>query len=679
MQMQLPRVGDVVDEKYELVEAIGEGGFAVVYRATDLAVGRSVAVKLLKPGPSGYAVTVASRFAREARALAGLSDAHTLRLFDFGRSETGILFMVSELLSGRDLRELLRERNLTEEEGTHIMRQVLCSLREAHDAGILHRDIKPSNIQVFEHLDDPLRVKVLDFGIARPTGPDAAKLTQTGVAIGTPKYMSPEQAVAAPVTPSSDLFSLALVMAEILTGDPRAPLDAIYSGRQFELPATPKLTAIIERMLQQVPDRRFATADEVLAALDTPAHEIEAQPWYNQPRATAASPEPLRPPSNPYQPYPERRGQHSSDVGFRRPTTGAMSQVQTTEWIASPRLLAVLGVACVVVVFGVGVMLLSRRDAEPVVEQRSGSGAVLVSRVEEPAPDPDPDPVLEPAAAVDLGTADAADVGPPPSGCGNRHKRGAHVGTHALGHKEISWTTWVPRRYDPDRPTPVVMLVHGSDGEARDLLIDGGGSKVADKEGFIIVAPEGKRGWSFEEENSETFRVMFDNVAENFCVDRQRVFVFGHDTGGYAASRLLCESWVAGAATSSWRPKSKILPCDTPKPRIIFSPKESRHLPLEGGTQCVGRQIFFVGEFERLWTRRNRCEEERTETVNARGTQCWEWRCEGAPLASCHVDGGHNWNGMTKRRFDILGCDGPPGRFDYTAAAWDFFSRVEAR
>lgn len=211
--------GQVIAGRYRIEAMLGEGGMGAVYRATQLSLDRAVALKVMLELP-GDNLRLEERFEREAAALARLAHPSTVRLFDFGRTERGCPFLVMELLEGADLEELLRRRGRLEcAEALHVTAQVLRSLEEAHAAGLLHRDIKPANIFVCAASGGP-RVKVLDFGIAGMTAAlqPAARLTRTGVFVGSAPYMSPEQARGDAVGPATDLYAAGVVLFEMLTG-----------------------------------------------------------------------------------------------------------------------------------------------------------------------------------------------------------------------------------------------------------------------------------------------------------------------------------------------------------------------------------------------------------------------------------------------------------------------------
>jgi serine/threonine protein kinase len=219
-----PLVGRVLDEKYRLDERLGEGGMGTVYRATHLLIDRPVALKVLHPR-FVEDDSAQQRFRREARAAGRLQHPNAVAVTDFGRTSDGYVYIVMELLEGGTLRELLgREAPLAVERAVGLMSQIAAAVEAAHEGGVIHRDLKPGNIFVVQRKGLPPVVKVLDFGIAKLAAEslddsDAKNLTQTGVMIGTPRYMSPEQCDGEHLTPASDVYSLGIIFYEMLTGE----------------------------------------------------------------------------------------------------------------------------------------------------------------------------------------------------------------------------------------------------------------------------------------------------------------------------------------------------------------------------------------------------------------------------------------------------------------------------
>ena len=212
-------VGHVLDGKYRLDGLIGEGGMGAVHRATQLAVNRPVAVKVLKQVTGLASDQLSERFKREAIATSRLKHPNTVQLIDFGESD-GVLYLVLELLDGEPLSTLIeREAPLSLDRVAAIGKQIAKSLAEAHVLGIVHRDLKPDNVFICQYAGDKDVPKVMDFGIARVMTSDVS-MTRTGMMIGTPKYMPPEQAMGQKVGPAADLYALGIILFEMLTGKP---------------------------------------------------------------------------------------------------------------------------------------------------------------------------------------------------------------------------------------------------------------------------------------------------------------------------------------------------------------------------------------------------------------------------------------------------------------------------
>ncbi|HEU4576844.1 MAG TPA: protein kinase [Polyangiaceae bacterium] len=223
-------VGQTIAGRYRILRLVGEGGVGRVYEAEQVlgSSPRSVALKLLRPEWS-HDAAVQARFHREAALVAKLQHVNTVRIYDFGATSDGTLYIAMEFLRGRSLQRLLDERGaLPPARVERIVQQVAASLQEAHDAGIIHRDLKPDNILMLEgHGSEHDMVKLLDFGIAkgRPSsGTALTKLTALGTFVGTPAYMSPEQFGGDALGPESDVYSLGVTSHQMLSG--RLPFDA---------------------------------------------------------------------------------------------------------------------------------------------------------------------------------------------------------------------------------------------------------------------------------------------------------------------------------------------------------------------------------------------------------------------------------------------------------------------
>jgi serine/threonine-protein kinase len=218
-----PLVGRTLDEKYYIEERLGSGGMGKVYRARHLSMDRPVAIKFLRQRFSEDEAA-RLRLLQEARTAVTLHHANAVSVTDCGQTVEGWIYIVMELLEGRTLREIVsREAPLETARATSIMLQASDAVAAAHHAGIIHRDLKPSNILITQSADQPAVVKVLDFGIAKffvadGDDDDANALAQSNTVIGTPRYMSPEQHNGTELTPATDVYSLGVILYEMLTG-----------------------------------------------------------------------------------------------------------------------------------------------------------------------------------------------------------------------------------------------------------------------------------------------------------------------------------------------------------------------------------------------------------------------------------------------------------------------------
>jgi serine/threonine-protein kinase len=303
----------VIDGRYQVIEHLGTGGMADVYCAHDLQLGRKVALKLLHDRFAEDEEFL-ERFRREASSAAGLQHQHVVSVYDRGQAD-GTSYIAMEYVSGRTLKQLVTEEGaLDPARAVDLTVQILRAARFAHRRGIIHRDFKPQNVIV----DEEGRAKVTDFGIARA---GASDMTQTGSIMGTAQYLSPEQAQGHAVGARSDLYSIGIILYELLTG--RVPFNAdsavtVALKQVSETPTppsrintkvTPELEAVVLRALAKEPEQRFADADEFIAALQAASSRMPSAAAIAAAEAAAASlpaPESRRrtPPPPPPGPHP---------------------------------------------------------------------------------------------------------------------------------------------------------------------------------------------------------------------------------------------------------------------------------------------------------------------------------------------------------------------------------------
>ena len=281
-------VGVALAGRYKLVKLVGQGGMGSVYQAADLQMNhRVVAVKVLAPHLVSDDKQIA-RFEQEARAANLLRHPNTISVLDFGRSADNHIYMVMEFLTGETLTAILRRGRIEPMRALYMMRQICKSLAEAHSHGIVHRDLKPDNIFICEIYGEKDFIKVIDFGIAKFLMSTGQELTQVGKMFGTPRYISPEQAQGLPLTASSDLYAVGILLFEMLAG--RAPFVAedpiavaikhvqekppSFAEVAPDLDVSEELDHLVFKLLAKTPAERYASADEVVRAIDEVMHAL---------------------------------------------------------------------------------------------------------------------------------------------------------------------------------------------------------------------------------------------------------------------------------------------------------------------------------------------------------------------------------------------------------------------
>jgi len=216
--VQADLLGSVIADRYHILKKLGEGGMGTVYLAEHVKMGRKSALKVMNPGMNTDPDAIA-RFNREASNASRLSHPNICGIYDFGETADGIIYLAMEFIEGSSLTSLIEKAGqLPPSRAASIIHQTADALQVAHDAGIVHRDLKPDNIMVARNRDGTDLVKVVDFGIAKASSSDAQKVTKTGMVVGTPEYMSPEQLAGDKLDGRSDLYSLGLVAFNCLTG-----------------------------------------------------------------------------------------------------------------------------------------------------------------------------------------------------------------------------------------------------------------------------------------------------------------------------------------------------------------------------------------------------------------------------------------------------------------------------
>jgi eukaryotic-like serine/threonine-protein kinase len=285
--MEDPLIGKVVDNgEFQIVEKLGAGGMGAVYKARQPSMNRLVAIKVLHAKYLSRDDLV-SRFRREARSMSQLTHPNTAHVYKYGQLDDGSCYFVMDYLDGHTIaQEVRRNGPLDPDRAIYIMAQVCGALQEAHQAGIIHRDMKPENIFLTKQAGTADFPKVLDFGLAKVTEKQMGTrsimhLTQHGTIFGTPEFMSPEQALGAPLDQRSDIYALGLILYEMLTGKlpfdvtgkreimtaqvktPPIPLSKRRPGKSF----SPDLDAVIAKAIAKNPADRFQSAAHFCEAL----------------------------------------------------------------------------------------------------------------------------------------------------------------------------------------------------------------------------------------------------------------------------------------------------------------------------------------------------------------------------------------------------------------------------
>jgi serine/threonine protein kinase len=405
-------VGEALIAEYEVQDELGRGGMALVYQALERELGREVAVKVL-PFALAFDAEFVERFQREARTAAQLEHPNIIPIYRVGRSGR-VIYFVMKYLRGGSLAGLLQKRGrLTAPEIRRLLMDCSSALAYAHQRGIVHRDMKPDNVM----FDEFGQVLLTDFGIAKAMS--GGRLTGTGMSIGTPHYMSPEQARAQPIDGRSDIYSLGVVAYQCLTGEvPFDGEDSFAIGYKHITEPLPPLSLggaddrllydTIRRMMMKEPGDRPQDCGELIASLQR--QPMAAPGSLTSPAAVTAAP--LAPTSRPTTPIPPSRTLHPPRSGTRRvPTIEPVSR--GSSW---PLLFLLAAGAA-----GAGFWYVQQEDASATTPPVSRVDTVIVNAPALPAP-PVPDsaaapetmasaPVAEPVVADSSGAA----VGPPPA------------------------------------------------------------------------------------------------------------------------------------------------------------------------------------------------------------------------------------------------------------------------
>ncbi|MBI3790359.1 MAG: serine/threonine protein kinase [Gemmatimonadetes bacterium] len=269
-------VGTVIADRYHVMKKLGEGGMGAVYLAEHVKMGRKSAIKVMNPGMHQDADAIA-RFNREASNASRLNHPNICAIYDFGETPDGLIYLAMEFIEGKSLTALIEEAGaLAPARAASIVHQAADALQVAHDYGIVHRDLKPDNIMITKDRNGADVAKVVDFGIAKASSSDAQKVTKTGLVVGTPEYMSPEQLAGDKLDGRSDIYSLALVAFNCFTGTLPFPSNSAQEAMIMRLTDQPKtlgemkgdvawpaeLQAVMDKALARDAAQRYASAAE---------------------------------------------------------------------------------------------------------------------------------------------------------------------------------------------------------------------------------------------------------------------------------------------------------------------------------------------------------------------------------------------------------------------------------
>jgi serine/threonine-protein kinase len=284
-------VGSIIAERYHVIRKLGEGGMGQVYLAEHVKMGRKSAVKVMNPGMVNDADAI-SRFNREAANASRINHPNVAGIYDFGETADGLIFLAMEYIEGEPLTSLVESTGaLPPMRAAEIARQAADALTVAHEMGIVHRDLKPDNIMITRNRDGSDCVKVVDFGIAKAADNQAQKVTRTGLVVGTPEYMSPEQLAGDKLDGRSDVYSLALVSFNMLTGQLPFPSETAQESMIMRLTDKPRsltemrpdgawppdVQAVMDRALERDAKLRYQTANEFGRALYAALATMDAE------------------------------------------------------------------------------------------------------------------------------------------------------------------------------------------------------------------------------------------------------------------------------------------------------------------------------------------------------------------------------------------------------------------
>jgi len=389
-------VGQVVADRYNIIKKLGEGGMGAVYLGEHVKMGRKSAIKVMAPSMANDPDAI-SRFNREAANASRISHANVCQIYDFGETPEGIIYLAMEFIEGQALTDLIeKEGALEPRRAATILKQAADGLAAAHDLGMVHRDIKPDNIMIVQGRDGSDVVKVVDFGIAKAVQGDdtSQKVTKTGLVVGTPEYMSPEQLAGDKLDGRSDIYSLALVLYRMLTGvlpfqaDSAQetmikrltddPMPLVEARPDISFP--PKLQAVLDRALARSAAERYGNATDfgrdtvdAVAGMAVPGTRVDQAPASAMATQVMDTEAALKLSTK----YQEATKRPKAGAAPTAPTAAAPTPKKF------PMALAVVGGIVVVAAVGGGAMMMMKNNAN------ATNGDSLTTIAGSPTPTPD--------------------------------------------------------------------------------------------------------------------------------------------------------------------------------------------------------------------------------------------------------------------------------------------------
>ncbi len=644
-----------------------------VFAATQLSVDRIVAVKTLQNDRETER-RATERFLREARVVATLNHPNIVRLIEYGTSaELGVVYIAMDYVEGVTLRETMAAGPMQWVAALQLAARVAEGLAEAHRHGIVHRDLKPENIMVTRSTGNSIRPMILDFGVARREEA-GERLTETGVAWGTPLYMAPEQALGEEVDGRADLFALGAILYEMISG--RCPHVgdspvAIMRAKLTDVPPPltdlvpeidPAASALVARLLLRHREHRPVSAEAVV-------HEIRTIVGDAGITLLAGPDDDLA---------KVARRAAAPRLTVADPVVAGSSSAVTTPVRHSTTAVTVLLLAAVI---GGGAAMASilLDDDEPPAPAPVETGSpepIVVEPIDPlPAPPPEPsvdEPVPPPAVVV---------MDEPPvhnrTGCGG-DSFSSGIGKQALRASNVAGTYhyYVPASYDPARPYPVVMMFHDSASGGVHELTTRGFQEIADEFDLLLFAPDSQSNMPAWRSGADFDFVVaaFKDFGERLCVDPRRRYLLAHGSGNRIAQRIACEYGASALAGTHFRRSVATTRCER-EMQVPYLQMLGRDDPVnlhEGGRNCHGQQVDSNEKHIAYWKEGHRCRGKSEEFFEHPHGNCETWSCSESTYGFCLVDGGAQWAGESKGPQLAL-CTSPRTKFPYREAAWKFF------